>query len=189
MYDDEEQNEDHDEGYDDDEEEEEDEDYDEGYDDEDCYAVDEHYEELANLGGWDEKACLMEKNCNKGCVMCDSLSDESSQHAFPLGPDCDWEWIGEAQKLAFLDSTREPDIQWIINKGRNYMSKVVPKKFGEDTARLCKNTHEHCSWWALVGECINNAERKCSFMCLVLVHLPAYGCLPVVFCPMVLLTL
>lgn len=65
--------------------------------------------------------------------------------------------LGVAQKLVGEDGTKKEDVQWIIQKSRNYMRQVVPDMFEEGMASICKNTHEMCSIWAMQGECDNNA--------------------------------
>jgi hypothetical protein len=65
--------------------------------------------------------------------------------------------LGVAQTLVWRDGTREEDVQWIIQKSRNYIRKVVPEYFQEGMPGICKNTHEMCSIWAMQGECDSNA--------------------------------
>jgi hypothetical protein len=66
--------------------------------------------------------------------------------------------MGVPQELVFDDGTRVEDIEWIIVKARNYMEMVVPDKFDEGMDALCKNNHETCSWWALMGHCESNSD-------------------------------
>lgn len=66
--------------------------------------------------------------------------------------------LGVPQILVWKDGTKEEDVQWIIQKSRNYIRKVVPSVFEEGMPSICRNTHEMCSIWAMQGECDNNLE-------------------------------
>ena len=91
----------------------------------------------------------MLSNCRKSCGTCfkgDDLREKNIGDPKYRGSD-----FGVAQQLVFEDGTREEDIHWIIVKTQNYMNQVVPKKFGRDTDKLCRNKSDHCAWWALLG--------------------------------------
>jgi ShK domain-like len=154
-----------------DEDEDEDEDHVEGSEDEDedddddveeCYDMHEQCAEWAATGRCSKTPSFMETYCELSCGVCDSQSDYpgvadmSSRMRYRTGAD-----LGVPQKLSFGDGTEEEDIQRVLIRGRGYMSQVVRKKFGEGMMKVCRNTHEHCSWWALVGECKRNSECKC----------------------------
>lgn len=64
--------------------------------------------------------------------------------------------LGVAQTLIGQDGTKTVDVQWVIQKARNYMLKVVPEDFEEGMPSICRNTHEMCSIWAMQGECDDN---------------------------------
>ena len=69
--------------------------------------------------------------------------------------------LGKPQRILQKDASRPEDMTWMIAKARNYMKEVVPKKFGPEMSKLCRNLHRQCAYWAWKGECDTNAVCKC----------------------------
>jgi hypothetical protein len=122
-----------------------------------CKDNNELCQEWASSGECEANSKYMLKTCKRSCNNCLGERDENPLVVLPdvryKGND-----LGTPQQLTFPDGTREQDIYWILNKARNYMRNVVEETVGDDVLEICKNQHEHCAYWALIGECTENPK-------------------------------
>lgn len=119
------------------------------------------YEECpkwAKEGRCERKAPVKQK-CSYSCAVC-------VDHPTPNGMGGD---LGVPQALEFNDGILPSDIYWMITKARSYMKYVVhPAQLRKQMPRMCKNKHEYCAYWALLGECAANPKymlKNCAPVC------------------------
>ena len=131
----------------------------------DSFCTDSHEkcEYWASQGECENNPVYMKKNCQKSCESCFSEYDDIRPIYDKSNRGAD---LGVAQERQnFEDGTQKADIDWIISKTRNYMLFV---KIGEERRKACRNQHEKCAYWALLGQCDSNREymfKECAPVC------------------------
>lgn len=119
---------------------------------ESCVDTHELCDFWAERGECDINPNYMKPNCRKSCGLCDgdpSQTDKSDDNDNP-----DDSTYGEIQKF---DGDKSLETQQRIQEVNDYMfNKVFVKPEYKSVRKECKNRHELCAFWAVIGECDAN---------------------------------
>lgn len=100
----------------------------------------------------------MHSYCPKSCKVCDKYSAKLDASQMDVGLD-----LGVAQSTTLYSDV--PSFSARILESRSYIEGVQLKP---ELLELCRNQHEHCTIWALAGECDANPtymKRNCAPAC------------------------
>ena len=111
--------------------------------------------------GWCQSAskvlAFVREDCQQSCNVCyreDSKGPLPAWH-YGLGED-----LGVPQQMVFDDvELSKEQILWALEEARVYLKGHGKQLYGKD---FCSNHDPMCTFWALTGECVDNAECESS---------------------------
>jgi hypothetical protein len=124
-------------------------------DDGDCTDNHQNCPLWASQGKCDSTKQYMETYCQKSCGICGT--DNNSTKTIDIGV------------TQIIDAERAKEIEQRIADAQDYVANVVAKDDKlNPLLELCKNNHESCAFWAVIGECEKNPgymKTKCAPVC------------------------
>jgi prolyl 4-hydroxylase len=138
---------------------------------EDLDCIDDH----TNCEFWAEKGectanpTYMLANCKKSCGSCAKVTIKESATRVLQGDDAILEESTKYGVKQRAEGDRRVETIARLEEALNYMESEQVTHLPAKLRETCKNRHELCSFWAVIGECQNNAAymaTNCAVVCM-----------------------